>query len=87
MWKLKIDFLKGGANHDTEEGAEVDGIQWKHVNITGKFPAKISHHQAIVQETSKELVIYGGIIGIDASDVIYLVDLKSFAFTAIPASQ
>jgi len=33
------------------------------------------------------LIVYGGIIGIEASDTIYLVDLKNFNFTAIPASQ
>jgi hypothetical protein len=37
-----------------------------------------------VQEASKELIIYGGIVGIEASDVIYVVDLKNYSFTAIP---
>lgn len=90
MWKLKVDFLKtatSAAPRDEDEDVEIDNIQWKQVNLTGKFPAKISHHQGIVQEVSKELIIYGGIIGIEASDVIYLVDLKNFSFTAIPAAQ
>jgi hypothetical protein len=46
MWKLNVDFLNQGAldKSDSDEGAEVDNIQWKQVNITGKYPAKISHH-------------------------------------------
>lgn len=46
MWKLNIDFLTHGAldKPDSEDGVEVDNIQWKQVNITGKFPPKISHH-------------------------------------------
>jgi len=33
------------------------------------------------------LIVYGGIIGIEASDTIYFVELKNFNFTAIPAAQ
>jgi hypothetical protein len=35
---------------------------------------------------SKELIIYGGIVGIEASDVLYVVDLSKYSVTAIPAS-
>lgn len=88
MWKLSIDFLYNSAiNVNAEEGTEVEGKEWKCVALTGKFPKKIAHHQSVVQEINKELIVYGGIIGIEASDTIYLVDLKNFNFTPIPAAQ
>ena len=89
MWKLNIDFLTQGAldKPESEDGVEVDNIQWKQVNITGKFPPKISHHQGYVQEASKELIVYGGIVGIEGSDTLYVVDFNKYNFTAIPIAQ
>ena len=89
MWKLNVDFLAHGAldKSDSDDGVEIENIQWKQVNITGKFPAKISHHQGVVQEASKELIIYGGIVGIDGSDTLYVVDLSKYSFTAITVAQ
>ena len=49
-----------------------------------QYYAKISHHQGVVQEISKELIIYGGIVGIEGSDTLYIVDLAKYNFTAIP---
>jgi hypothetical protein len=88
MWKLGIDYLYNPAlNIESEEGTEIEGKEWKQVALSGKFPSKIAHHQAVVQETNKELIVYGGIVGIEATDLIHLVDLKNFSFTAIPAAQ
>lgn len=86
MWKLNIEFLnKGALDHaDGDDEIEIDNIQWKQVNVTGKFPKSISHHQGIVQEASKELIIYGGIVGIEGSDTLYVVDLSKYSFTEIP---
>lgn len=88
MWKLNVNFLTQGAldKPDSEDGIEIDNVQWKQVNITGKFPDKISHHQGVVQDISKELIIYGGIVGIEGSDTLYVVDLNKYNFTAIPAA-
>lgn len=88
MWKLGIDYLYNPAlNIESDEGTDIEGKEWKQVTLTGKFPAKIAHHQAVVQEISKELIVYGGIVGIEATDIIHLVDLTKFSFTAIPAAQ
>jgi hypothetical protein len=89
LWQLNVDFLNHGDldRIEGDEAAEVENVQWKQVNITGKFPSKISHHQGYVQETSKELIIYGGIVGIEGSDTLYVVDLTKYNFTAIPAAQ
>jgi hypothetical protein len=50
MWKLNVDFLNHGAldRSEGDEGIEVENIQWKQVTLTGKFPAKIAHHQGVV---------------------------------------
>jgi hypothetical protein len=40
-----------------------------------------------VQEASKELIVYGGIVGIEGSDTLYVVDLNKYNFTAIPIAQ
>ncbi len=88
MWKLGIDYLYNPAlNIESDENTDIEGKEWKQVTLTGKFPAKIAHHQAVVQEISKELIVYGGIVGIEATDIIHLVDLTKFSFTAIPAAQ
>jgi Kelch motif len=92
MWKLNIDFLyaKQGTleqDQDMQDGTEIEGATWKQVNITGSFPAKLAHHQGVLQEHTKEFIIYGGIRGLDSSDTLYVVDLKTFKFTAITADK
>ena len=57
------------------------------MKIGGKYPAKLAHHQGVLQEFTKEFIIYGGIKGIDSSDSIYVVDLNTFTFKEIPAAQ
>ena len=57
------------------------------MKIGGKYPAKLAHHQGVLQEFTKEFIIYGGIKGIDSSDNIYVVDLNTFTFKEVPAAQ
>ena len=85
MWKLKVAFL---AHEDSlQEGNEIEEQQWVQVPITGQQPKKLAHHQGILQESLDQYIIYGGMIGLDSSDVIYVVDLKNMNFTAISSSQ
>lgn len=90
MWKLGIDFLYNGSaevDGGIADGAEIEGVSWSQINLSGKYPARLAHHQGVLQETSKEFIIYGGITGLDSSDVLYVVNLNNFNFTAIPAAQ
>ena len=54
MWKLNIDFLQeklsssGEAEGGVSEGTEVEGATWKQVNISGKYPTKLAHHQGVL---------------------------------------
>ena len=49
MWKLSVDYMYNDAvKVDAEKGTEIEGKEWKQVTLTGKFPAKIAHHQSVV---------------------------------------
>ena len=91
MWKLNIEFLypvgSQQKHHDEQDNVEIEGATWQSVPIKGKFPAKLAHHQGVLQEFTKEFIIYGGIRGVESSDTIYVVDLKTFNFNAILAAQ
>jgi hypothetical protein len=91
MWKLNVDFLysrDGTLEQDSEmaDGIEIEGATWKQVNIIGNYPLKLAHHQGVLQEHTKEFIIFGGIRGLDSSDTLYVVDLRNFKFTAIAAA-
>ena len=40
-----------------------------------------------MQESIAKYIIYGGIIGLDSSETLYIVDLNTFQFQAIPARE
>lgn len=90
MWKLNIDFLNSKdakGQDEVSDGTEIEGATWQQVPIKGKFPPKLAHHQGVLQEFTNEFIIYGGIRGIESSDSIYVVDLRTFTFTEILAAQ
>ena len=84
MWKLNLDFYKSGP---LTEGANFPNRAWEKVVIGGKNPSKLAYHSGVLQEFTKEFIIYGGSTGIESSDTIYVVDLKTFKFNAILAAQ
>lgn len=99
VWKLNIDFLYGAKAAGSSSAAaldqddldlgttDIDGASWQQVKLSGDFPKQLAHHQGVLQEHTKEFIIYGGIKGVDSSDTLYVVDLKTFKFTAIQAAQ
>jgi len=55
--------------------------------MQGKYPKKLSHHAGVLQPSLKMFIIYGGIVGIDSSDIIYTLDLNTFTMAAVLSSQ
>ena len=55
--------------------------------MTGRYPRKLSHHAGVLIESTKQFLIYGGILGIDSNDVIYVLDLQTFNVEAHPVSS
>jgi len=47
MWKLGIDFLYNGSaevDGGIADGAEIEGVSWSQINLSGKYPARLAHH-------------------------------------------
>jgi hypothetical protein len=84
IWKLNLNFMK---DPDVlKDGYDIEYEHWQELTVTGTYPKKIAHHKGVLQESLKQYVIYGGIIGLDSSDILYVIDLNSLNFEAIPSS-
>jgi len=49
-------------------------VEWEPVKTTGNDIGKISHHSAVVCAPGK-VIFYGGLVGEDSNDKVYLFDL------------
>jgi len=73
MWSLDLDKLKDLSSKSFE--LMTSPISWKLLQITGEYPNKISHHQAIV--AGQYLYIIAGLIQFDdVPDFMYRIDLE-----------
>ena len=58
-------------------------VEWEPIKTTGQDIGKISHHSAIVVGPMKVL-FYGGLIGEDSNDKVYILDLNKHVWSVIP---
>lgn len=58
-------------------------VEWEPVKTSGQDIGKISHHSAIVVGPMKVL-FYGGLIGEDSNNKVYILDLNKHVWSVIP---
>ena len=58
-------------------------VEWEPVKTVGGDIGKISHHSAIVCAPNK-VIFYGGLVGEDSNDKVYLFDLVKHSWSQIP---
>lgn len=75
MWKLSISGVEELQNDPNY------GVQWEPVKEKGILPGKISHHKAAV--FGNQVVIYGGMSGIDGIQDVYEFDVSKEAWTKL----
>lgn len=58
-------------------------VEWEPVKTVGGDIGKISHHSAVVCAPNK-VIFYGGLVGEDSNDKVYLFDLVKHSWSQIP---
>jgi hypothetical protein len=77
MWKLSLPGVEELANDNNF------GVQWEPVRDKGTSPGKISHHKAIVLPSMTDVMIIGGMTGINEITEAYNFDTNKDFWTKL----
>ncbi|CDW87956.1 kelch motif family protein [Stylonychia lemnae] len=85
LWRVDYSFIFD--ENKLVNDFEMENLQWEEVKLQGKHPKKLSHHGGVLQANISAFIIYGGIIGMDSCDILYVIDLNNFSVDAIPPAR
>eukprot|EP00347_Sterkiella_histriomuscorum_P022173 403331423 len=85
LWRVDYQFIFNETQLINDN--QIQNIEWEEIQLSGVYPKKLSHHAGILQPALQSYIIYGGIVGADSSDVLYVINLNNFNVQAIPSNQ
>jgi hypothetical protein len=65
------------------EASDCENMTWTQIETSGDSPGRISHHCGNLM--GDYFIVYGGMVGLDSNDSIFVLDLNKKQWSCIPS--